>query len=89
MSLQDLLKQGAPGKKIGLSEERVRAQIPNFVKWTSFWREYPDILVDMMTPPDSTFRLFFYQRIFLRAAIRYKYCYATFTRAFSKSFLSL
>jgi len=89
MSLQDLLKQGAPGKKIGLSEERVRAQIPNFVKWTSFWREYPDILVDMMTPPDSTFRLFFYQRIFLRAAIRYKYCYATFTRAFSKSFLSV
>ena len=53
------------------------------------WREYPDIFVDMMTPPKSTFSLFFYQRIFLRAAIRHKYCYATFTRAFSKSFLSI
>ena len=89
MSLQDLLSSTGPKKKIGLSEERVKAQINDFTNWISFWREYPDIFVDMMTPPDSTFKLFFYQRIFLRAAIRYKYCYATFTRAFSKSFLSV
>jgi hypothetical protein len=89
MSLQQLLEKAAPVKKIGLSEERVTAQIPNFTNWVSFWREYPDKLVDMMTPPDSSFKLFFYQRIFLRAAIRHKYCYATFTRAFSKSFLSV
>jgi hypothetical protein len=43
----------------------------------------------MLTPPQSNFRLFFYQRIFLRAAMRHRYCYATFTRAFSKSFLSI
>lgn len=72
-----------------LTEERVRKQIDTFRQWISFWREYPDILVDMLTPPDSSFKLFFYQRIFLRAAIRNKYCYATFTRAFSKSFLSI
>ena len=89
MSLQDLLNSTGPKKKIGLSEERVRAQIPSFTNWVSFWREYPDIFVDMLTPPGSSFKLFFYQRIFLRAAIRYKYCYATFTRAFSKSFLSV
>ena len=89
MALQDVLSLTQPKKKIGLSEERVKAQIPSFTKWVSFWREYPDIFVDMITPPSSTFKLYFYQRIFLRVAIRYKYCYATFTRAFSKSFLSV
>ena len=41
MALQDLLNLTKPKKKIGLSEERVRAQIPTFTKWVSFWREYP------------------------------------------------
>ena len=43
----------------------------------------------MILPPNSTFKLFFYQRLFLRAAIRHKYCYGTFPRAFSKSFLAV
>jgi hypothetical protein len=60
-----------------------------FIQYASFWRAYPDIFIDMITPPDSNFRLFFYQRIFLRAAMRHRYMYATFTRAFSKSFLSI
>jgi hypothetical protein len=76
-------------EKLGLTEERIRALVPVFKQWVSFWREYPDIFVDMLTPPQSNFRLFFYQRIFLRAAMRHRYCYATFTRAFSKSFLSI
>ena len=89
MALENLINITKPKKKIGLSEERVRAVIPIFIQYISQWREYPDIFIDMMTPPTSTFALFFYQRIFLRAAIRHKYCYATFTRAFSKSFLSI
>jgi hypothetical protein len=89
MALSDILQKLDPKKKVGLSEERVRAQILEFKKWVSFWREYPDIFVDMITPASSTFRLFFYQRMFLRVAMRYKYVYATFTRAFSKSFLSV
>lgn len=76
-------------EKTGLTEERLRAAIPVFRNWISFWREYPDIFVDMITPPESNFKLFFYQRIFLRVAARHRYCYATFTRAFSKSFLSI
>jgi hypothetical protein len=41
--------------------------------------------------PDKelTFRLFFYQRVFLRAAMRNKYVYAVFPRAYSKSFLTV
>ncbi|MBE5925723.1 MAG: hypothetical protein E7270_02005 [Lachnospiraceae bacterium] len=40
-------------------------------------------------PPKETLKLFFYQRVFLRAAMRYKYVYAVFPRAYSKSFLSV
>lgn len=35
-----------------------------------------------------TFKLFFYQRCFLRIGMRYKYVYAVYPRAYSKSFLS-
>ena len=37
----------------------------------------------------ENFSLFFYQRVFLRAAMRHRYMYATFPRAYSKSFLSV
>lgn len=58
-------------------------------QYASFFRDYPDIFVDMITPKDSAFKLFFYQRQFLRINARYRYVYATFTRAFSKSFISI
>ena len=37
----------------------------------------------------ENFHLFFYQRVFLRAVMRHRYAYATFPRAYSKSFLSV
>lgn len=70
-----------------LTEERIKKIIPEFRKAISFYREYPDIYIDQITPSDNPFKLFFYQRIFLRAVMRYRYVYGTFTRAFSKSFL--
>ena len=76
-------------QKIGMSEERIQDILPTFRKYASFWREYPDLFIDMILPKNSKFNLFFYQRLFLRAAIRHKYCYATFPRAFSKSFLAV
>lgn len=60
-----------------------------FVQYLSLWRWYPDLFIDMITPADSKFKLFFYQRLFLRVIFRHRYVYATFTRAFSKSFLSI
>ena len=47
------------------------------------------MFIDMIKGPDSKFNFFFYQRLFLRAAMRHKYFFGTFTRAFSKSFLSV
>lgn len=89
MALQDLLDLSQNRKKIGLSEERIRAIIPEARKFIAFWREYPDLFVDYMKGPDSTFNLFFYQRVFMRAAMRHKYVYAVFPRAYSKSFLAV
>ena len=89
MALQDLLNLSQNKKKIGLSEERIRAIIPAAREYISFWREYPDLFVDFMKGPDNTFNLFFYQRVFMRAAMRHKYVYAVFPRAYSKSFLAV
>lgn len=76
-------------KKVFLTEERVRAQIPEFTKKISYWREYPDLFIDEIKGPDSKFEFFFYQRVFIRAAMRHRYFFGTFTRAFSKSFLAV
>lgn len=93
MALQELLNLSET-KKIGLSEERINAIIPIARQYISFWRDYPDLFVDFLcTGGDSTrkrnFELLFYQRIFLRAAMRKKYVYMTFPRGYSKSFLTI
>lgn len=91
MALQDLLDLSDSRKKIGLSEERVRAVISVGRQYIAYWREYPDMFVDylleMGNPQD--FKFFFYQRVFLRIAMRHQYVYAVFPRAYSKSFLSI
>ena len=92
MALADLMElyQTKGQKKLGLSEERVRAQIPVVRQYVAFWREYPDIFVDFLCGDNpENFSLFFYQRLFLRAVMRHRYAYATFPRAYSKSFLSV
>ena len=53
------------------------------------WSAYPDVYLDLITPEDSTLRLFPYQRIFLRACMRYTNIFITAARATSKTFLSI
>ena len=90
MSLQQLLDlSSSKRKKIGLSEERIREALPVIRETISFYREYPDLFVDFIKGPDSTFKFFFYQRVFLRIVMRHRKVYATFPRAYSKSFLSM
>lgn len=50
---------------------------------------YPDIYLDLIKPKTSNFDLFPYQRIFLRACMRYTTIYITAARATSKTFLSI
>lgn len=91
MALSDLLNlNDSKGMKIGFSEERINAIIPTVRKYISYWRDYPDLFVDFMVKNcGSNFNFFYYQRVFMRVAIRYKYVYATYPRAYSKSFLSM
>ena len=94
MALADLLTVSQSRKKIGLSEERIEAIKPALREYIAFWREYPDLFIDFLQDggnPDIEKKLnfYFYQRVFLRAAMRYKYVYMVFPRAYSKSFLSV
>lgn len=92
MALADLMELSLSkgGNKIGLSEERILAQIPELTRAFSFYREYPDIFVEFLCGNNpENFKLYFYQRVFLRAVMRHRYAYATFPRAYSKSFLSI
>lgn len=90
MSLKDLMSLSVEGnRKQGLSEERLKAQLPQLRQLISFFREYPDYLIDFIKGPNSSFKFYFYQRIFIRVVMRHRYVYATFPRAYSKSFLSM
>lgn len=100
MSLQALLDMSInhDQKKIGVSEERIKAILPEARNLIAFYRAYPDIMIDHMIDAENegkkdsernNFKFFCYQRIFLRAVMRHRYCYAVFPRAFSKSFLSV
>ena len=89
--LMELSKAKTISKKVGLSEERIKANLPIIIDYISFWREYPDIFVEFLCGENNpeNFSLYFYQRVFLRAVMRHRYAYATFPRAYSKSFLSV
>ena len=93
MALKDLLllseQKTSLGNKQGMSKERIDAQMDNLRKLISFYREYPDLFIDDIKGPDCTFKFYFYQRVFLRIVMRHRYVYATFPRAYSKSFLSM
>ena len=93
MALSDLMelsKNKSLTRKVGLSEERIKEVLPIIRQYIAFWREYPDIFVEFLCGSNpENFNLFFYQRVFLRAVMRHRYAYATFPRAYSKSFLSV
>lgn len=91
MKLKELLQLSSNKeyKKIGLSEQRLMANMDGLRDIIAYFREYPDVFVDFIKGKDSTFQFLFYQRIFLRIVMRHRYVYATFPRAYSKSFLSM
>ena len=87
MALAELMQlaHSTNTKKVGLSEERIKAQIPILRQYIAFWREYPDIFVDFLqtgSDPNRSKNLnfYFYQRVFLRIAVRYRQVYAVFPR---------
>lgn len=55
----------------------------------SIFTAYPDIYLDIIAKDGDGFSLYFYQRIVLRALMRYQDIYITAPRAFSKSFITI
>ena len=76
-------------KSVALSEDWVERNRKNLESMADWWVAYPDLFLDLIKPADSEFDLFFYQRIFLRAVMRYREVYVCACRAFSKTFISI
>lgn len=76
-------------KNVVLTQENVRENRELIEKYISYFTAYPDIFLDLIKPAESEFKLYFYQRIFLRASLRYKYHYCIASRGYSKTFLSV
>ena len=95
MALQELLNTSKKYEKSEISEDRIEAVKPILRQYIAYWREYPDMFVDFLQTgrdgkiPDNGLKFFFYQRVFLRIAVRYKQVYAVFPRGYSKSFLAV
>lgn len=96
MALADLLalSKNKTNQKIGVSEERLRGCISELRKAIAFYREYPDLYIDYCnslvdSKKRKILKLYTYQRVFLRQAMRYRHIYAVYPRAYSKSFLSV
>lgn len=72
-----------------ISRAEILQNLEEYQKALSFFRRYPDRLLDMYVEAsgeECNFKLFDYQRIFLRSLARNKEVYLTFSRGTSKSF---
>lgn len=85
-----LEKEGvALDKGVVLTEDFLNDSQELFEKYGNLFSSYPDVFLDLITPEEEEFKLFFYQRIFLRAVMRFRLVYVTACRAWSKSFLTI
>jgi len=93
MSLKNIINTS--NRKRELDDEAIKENVHNnleeYRKLIAYWRVYPDKLVDFYLSLGNpyNFKFYFYQRLFLRALFRHKNVYATFVRAWSKSFMSV
>lgn len=82
-------RDGIPIEKgVVLTREYLDANQELFTKYLDLWIRYPDLLLDMIQDQEDAknFHLMPFQRIALRASMRYRYHFWTATRATSKSF---
>lgn len=88
--IQTYKREGIPLEKgVILTEEYLEKNQKLFERYAQFFTVYPDIFLDLIAPESPQIQLFPYQRVFLRAIMRYKNVYVTACRAFSKSFITI
>lgn len=76
-------------KGVVLTESYLESIQNDLEEEISIFSAYPDIFLDIITPENEEISLFFYQRIMLRALMRFKEIYWIACRATSKTFLSI
>ena len=84
-----IVRDGIPIEKgVTLTREFLDANEELFTKYLNLWILYPDLFLDTIQDSEDAknFHLLPYQRIALRASMRYRYHFWTATRATSKSF---
>ena len=83
------LREGIPIEKgVILTKTFLDSHQELFTKYLNFWIQYPDLFLDAIqdSVDAKNFHLKPFQRIALRASMRYRYHFWTATRATSKSF---
>jgi len=89
-SHQALYRDGIELEKgVIISQDFLERNEELFKKYLQIFSAYPDVYLDIIKPEASNFNLFPFQRIFLRACMRYRSIYITAARATSKTFLSI
>jgi len=73
----------------GTNQKNIHDLLPTWAEMLAYFQVYPDRFIDYILDEDSTFKLYPFQRIFLRIMARYKKIYITATRGTSKSFLNI
>ena len=76
-------------KGVAITQEFLERNEELLLDCWQIYSAYPDIYLDTIKPKNSNFDLFPYQRLFLRACMRYTTIYITAARATSKTFLSI
>lgn len=78
-----------------MASDRIRAlvddtpfgkRLENYHDLISFFRFYPDLMLDMLKPPKGGINLHLDQRIFLRCDLRFFSMYGDFSRGYAKTY---
>lgn len=90
-NLVEVVQERDKPKVAEIDENKIKEKLESYQKIIAYWRMYPDRFVDYLCSlnPNNKFKFYFFQRIYLRIAMRYRTTYATFSRGFSKSFLAV
>ncbi len=71
-----------------LTKKRINQHFDEVGEYLNYFIAYPDYFVDLITPKESHFHLFFLQRLMIRCMARGSITYEYFSRGTSKSFLA-
>lgn len=84
------LREGIPVEKgVVLTQEFLEQNEKLIGDYCNYFLRNPDLFLDTIKSKECPINFFYYQRILLRAMMRYRFFFGTFTRGTSKSFIAI